>query len=155
MPYSFNNKAHNGSGLSAIIYNSTGNKILGRGNGCQWQDNFTILPVNEWGKTRIEEFSPAKMEGSGSLQTFFIADINDAMPDFENFTTIGPCMMQIIIPEGRPNAGTIMEQFEEVWFTQIGGQFGDANSLASRNVTFVYGKRVSGAKVQGVSYPVE
>lgn len=155
MPYDFENKSFSGSHLQAIIYDSAGNKILGRGTNCQFQDNYTILEVNEWGKNGIDEFVPTKMVGSGSLGTMFISTINDSMPTRDNFAILGPCMMQIVIAEGYPNAGTIMMQFEEVWFSQVGGGFADANSLANLNVNFMYAKRTPGAQVQGVAYPVE
>jgi hypothetical protein len=155
MPQTFFNKAWSGSHLQAIIYDSSGSKILGRGTNCQFQDNFTVLPVIEWGKNGIDEFVPTKMEGSGSLGTMFIPNIHDNMPTRDNFASLGPCMMQIVVAEGYPNAGTIMGQFSEVWFNQVGGGFADANSLATMNVNFVYGKRIPGASVQGMAYPVE
>lgn len=154
MPYDFLNRSHSGSGLKAIVYDKDGNKVIGRGTNISWQDQFDILPVEEWAVDGIDEFVPGKMRGSGTIGTLFIAKVQDDLPKRSNFITAGPFAMQIEVAEGRPNAGTILAQFEEVWFNVVGGSF-SATGLAAQNVNFVYGKRIPGEDIQGVSYPEE
>ncbi len=152
MPKDFKHRSHGGPGLRAILYDSSGEKILGQGTNLNWQDDFEIYPVEEWGTTGIDEFVPGKMRGSGSIGTLCIADINDNLPRRGNFVNAGPFTIQEIVADGRPNAGTIINQFEEVWLTVHSGNFG-ATGLAAKNVNFVYGKRTPGAEIQGISYP--
>lgn len=154
MPFNFENRSHSGSGLRVIIRDPNGSKVLGRGNNFSWQDTFGILEVDEWGVDGIDEFVPGKHRGSGNLATLCIASINDSLPHRKNFVTLGPFTMQEVVADDRPNAGTILNQFEEVWFNVVGGSFA-ATGLAAQNVSFVYGKRTPGDEVQGVDYPVE
>ena len=154
MATDFLNRAHGGPGLQLIIYDSTGKKIIGRGSNFNWSDNFEIYPVEEWNATGINEFCPGKMRGSGSIGSVFISGVQDNLPRRNNFVTAGPYHMQMIVGEGRPNAGTVLNEFKEVWMTVVGGQFGAAG-LAAQNVSVLYGERVPGADVQGVDYPVE
>jgi hypothetical protein len=150
----FNQRSHSGAGLQAIILNADGEKILGRGTNFTYNDNIEVNSVKEWGKRRVMEFVPGQMEGSGSLGTLFIADVKDNLPSTDDFIELGPYTILLVVAEGRPNAGTVMDQFEDVWFTVVGGQFGAAG-LAAKNVNFVYGRRIKGKDIQGVSYPVQ
>ena len=154
MPYPFKQKSHSGAGLQAIIYDSGGDKILGRGINFSAQDTFEINPVEEYGKDGIDEFVPGKMRGSGSIGSLFIAVVNENLPHRGNFILAGPYVVQVVIAEGFPNAGTIIDQYEEVWFTVHGSSFG-ASGLAAKNASFVYGRRIPGDEIQGVDYPVE
>jgi len=154
MSYPFLEASRSGAGLLAIVFNSAGNKILGRGTNFNWQDSFEVNPVEEYGKNGIDEFVPGKMRGSGSIGTLAIASINDSLPHRGNLISTGPFVVQEVVADDFPNAGTILNQFEEVWFTVHGGSFGPSG-LAAKNASFVYGKRIPGAEVQGVDYPVE
>lgn len=155
MPYDFLNRSHAGPGLKAVILDANGDQILGRGNNVTWNDNFEIYPVDEYAKDGIDEFVAGRMgAGNGSIGTLFIASIQDSLPARDTFVNAGPFTMQILVADDRPNAGTILGQFEDVYFTVVGGSF-SATGLAAQNVTFVYGKRIPGARIQGTEYPVQ
>ena len=153
MPMEFLQRSHAGAGIQVLIYDSTGAKIVGRANQFDFNDPIEILPVDELGVNGINELVPARMPaGNGTVSFPFIAGINDALPYRDNFLNMGPFSVQIVIAEGYPQAGTIMEQFENVFFTMVGASFSPVG-LAAHRASVVYTKRTPGEMIQGVDYP--
>jgi len=148
----FLQRPHGGPGIQAIVYDANGDKILGRGSGFNWQDNFEYYPVPEWGVTGINEYVAGKMTGSGNMNTFCIASINDALPRRNNFVNAGPYMIQEVVADGFQNAGTIINQFNNVYITAHGQNMNETG-LITKNITLLYSERLPGEDVQGVSYP--
>ena len=159
MGYDFLNSSHAGPGLVGIIKNSDNNEtIIGRATGISWNDVYEVYPVDEVGKNGVDEVVRGRMAMSnGTINTFFAANILDGLPTRDSFISSGDHIMQIVVADGFPNAGTLMGQFEGVEFPGVSGQF-NATGLASVNVNFVYTKRLSGKEAKdqlGVTYPVE
>lgn len=153
MPYDFLNRSHSGSGLVAIILDAKGDKIIGRGNAMDYNEPYDILPVDEYGKNGIDEIVPARMGlGTGTIGTMFIAGVNDNMPQRNTFISLGPYTVQVLVAPGFPNENTILDQLENVYFSGKAKNF-NATGLAAIRVTFVFTNSISGANVQGATYP--
>ena len=153
MPMDFLQRSHAGAGVQVLIYDSTGAKIIGRANSLDLNDPIEILPVDELGVSGHNELVPARMpSGNGNLGFPFIAGINDELPYRNNFLSIGPFSVQVVIAEGYPQAGTILEQLENVYFTMKGRSFSPVGLSAIR-ATIVYTNSTPGGFVQGVDYP--
>jgi hypothetical protein len=143
-----------GAAEHVVIIDENNNQIIGRGANFSWQDTFEQVPVDEYGKTGIDEYSPGRMIGGGTLGTFTIPNLNDELPTRDTFATKSFTVQEIIAP-GRPGAGTVLNVFQGVKFTVVGGNFGPTG-VSARNVNFVYTNRINGevwAEQQGKDYP--
>ena len=153
MPMKFLQRSHAGAGIQVIIYKNTGAEIIGRANAFDFNDSIEILPVDELGVSGHNELVPSRMpSGNGTVSFPFIAGIHDVLPYRDNFLTLGPYSISLVVAEGYPNAGTVLASFENVYFTMVGASFSPVG-LAAERASVIYTKRTPGKQVQGLNYP--
>ncbi len=131
--------AFTGSALRVVIKDKS-NKIIGRGSNFSWTDTFEQYPVDEYGKTGVDEYAPGRMLGSGTLGSFFVPKQELEYPSRENFLSKGPFTITTEVAPGRPSEGAEISEFRGVRFTQVAGSFGPTG-LVARNCALVYTER--------------
>lgn len=115
---------------------------LGRGAGLNYTDTFGQNPVEEWGKSGVDEIAPDKHGGTGTLTSFFIPEQNDRMDTRATFSERIYTILEQIAP-GYEGAGVVLGALQGVHFTSYTVNQA-ARGLKGADGAFIYTNRLTG-----------
>lgn len=118
---------------------------LSRVSGLDYNEGFERLPVEEVGKTGVDEIADGKHTGSGTLTTFWIPEQNDRFDSRDTFVGREYWIVKKIA-EGWPGVGIMVEVLEGVKFTGKGVTQA-ARGLIGVNASFLYTRAYTGQQV--------
>ena len=146
------NKVLSGAALKVVIIDEADKTIVGRGANFNWTDVFEQFPVDEYGKTGVDEYVGGRMLGSGTLGTFLIPKLNDELPTRDTFINKSFTIEEVITGDRANEASDkddrVLNRFTGVKFSQVNGTFA-ATGLAGRSANFVYSKRQTNTQIEG------
>lgn len=137
--------AHHGSSLIFTLFDGTEN-LVARGMGMQWNENYQMTPVMEWGQRYCLEIVDGAMQpGQLTINGMNFLQLNDTLPTYRNLIQRRELtgIVQIAEHEKAEFRGLVIDVFQGV---KIGGQSGNwnAQSLYLRNANMMYRKRLTG-----------
>lgn len=142
------NSVLSGAALKVVIRDEANNKIVGRGSNFNWSDTFEQFPVDEYGKTGVDEYVAGRMLGSGAIGSFLIPVVNDQFQTRASFANKKYTVEEVVTAE-RSGEGEerVVNRFTGVKFSQVSGTFA-ATGLAGRSANFVYSDRKTNEELQ-------
>lgn len=135
-------KALAGEGVEYVFFDMTpGNTDpdsalapITRGEGIDINVQIDVYEVNEWGKRVIEEFADGKFKISGSINTFYIPEQEDLLPDSQDFMGRRFLLLQRVA-EGYAGAGIALKAWENVVLNSK--DLSSQTGLIRRNIRFL------------------
>jgi len=133
--------------------------VVGAGSNFTWTDTFTLSGIDEYNQMFVKEIIYNRMElGAGTLAAWETADLNDKLPTATN-PVVGPYAILDVVGDDQPNAGVVLNAFENAYISTVSGGFGAAPGPVAENINVIYTNRLSGQEYKDkygpeYAYPV-
>lgn len=137
--------AHHGSTLTLSLFDDEFS-LVARGTGMQWNEQYQMIPVMEWGQRHCLEISEGAMPpGQLVINAMNFLHLNDAMSTYRKLVQRKElqAIVQVAQHEKPEFRGLVIDVFQGV---KISGQSGNwnAQTLYLRNANMIFRKRLTG-----------
>jgi hypothetical protein len=133
-----------GAHVAILIYEEgvTSSPIIGGSSGINEGDDFEGIPIEEAGNDGVDEIVQGRHTGQATVQAFWSASRNDALPTRQTFIGRRWILLEVIAKD-RPGAGQVVNAYLGCVMTSLRGAHG-ARGPKTIDMTFMYERRYNG-----------